>query len=164
AVSPAGSAGTPAPTTPGAVAGRVVADPAELLSVLVDEVLAHLRPFVGELRSRVRLGRPALWGAVAAQCARSFLLTERVSGDPVLGRDEADAFFALAAPTMLARPRWQEFVHRGRSYVGMRRGSCCLAHRMDEEYCTTCPFTDDLEREQRMRTWIDTQGDGGLAV
>jgi hypothetical protein len=150
-------------TGPAGVA-RVVADLPELRAVLVEEVLAHLRPFIQELRARVRLGRPALWGAAAAQCARSFLLTERVSADPTLGRDEADAFFTLAAPTMLARPRWQEFVHRGRSYVGMRRGSCCLAHRMDEEYCTTCPFTDDLERERRMRTWIDTQGDGGLAV
>ncbi|WP_256788217.1 (2Fe-2S)-binding protein [Frankia sp. AvcI1] len=143
---------------------RVVGDLAALRGVLVEEVLSHLGPFVRELRARVRLGYPALWGAVAAQCARAFLLTERATGDPDTGRQEADAFFERAAPTMRARPRWHEFVHRGRSYTGMRCGSCCLAHRLGEEYCTTCPFTDDADRERRMRAWIDTQGNGGLAV
>ncbi|CAO5190033.1 putative Fe-S protein [Frankia sp. AiPs1] len=143
---------------------RVAADPERLRAALVEEILAHLEPFLAHLRGMVRLGRPALWGAAAAQCARAFLLTERATGDPAMGRDEADAFFARAAPTMLARPRWQEFVHRGRSYVGMRRGSCCLAHQLDAEYCTTCPFTADADRETRMRAWIETQGDGGLAV
>lgn len=155
---------TGAPTAPPGGGIRVVETATELRTVLVEEILAHLDPFLRHLRSMVRLGRPALWGAAAAQCARAFLLTERATGDPMTGRDEADAFFALAAPTMLARPRWQEFVHRGRTYIGMRRGSCCLAHRLDAEYCTTCPFTGDADREQRMRTWIDTQGDGGLAV
>ncbi|EIV95248.1 IucA/IucC family C-terminal-domain containing protein [Frankia sp. QA3] len=149
---------------PGDGPDRVVGDLAALRGVLVDEVLAHLSPFVRELRARVRLGYPALWGAVAAQCARAFLLTERATGDPEAGRDEADAFFERAAPTMRARPRWHEFVHRGRPYIGMRCGSCCLAHRLGDEYCTTCPFTDDTERERRMRAWIDTQGHGGLAV
>jgi hypothetical protein len=143
---------------------RVVPDGDALRGVLVDAVLDHLRPFVGALRARVRLGRPALWGAVAGQCARAFLLTERATGDPAAGRDEADAFFEQASPTLRARPRWHEFVHRGRPYVGMRCGSCCLAHRLGDEYCTTCPFTDDSERERRMRAWIDTQGHGGLAV
>ncbi|MCM3884506.1 (2Fe-2S)-binding protein [Frankia sp. R82] len=169
---PAGApAAVPAPACTGDGFGagpdggiRVVEDAAALRTVLVEEILAHLDPFLRELRAMVRLGRPALWGAAAAQCARAFLLTERATGDPAAGRDEADAFFALATPTMLARPRWQEFVHRGRTYVGMRRGSCCLAHRLDAEYCTTCPFTGDADREQRMRAWIDTQGDGGLAV
>ncbi|MCM3921933.1 (2Fe-2S)-binding protein [Frankia sp. AiPs1] len=149
---------------PGGGSDRVVGDVAALREVLVAEVLAHLTPFVRELRARVRLGYPALWGAVAAQCARAFLLTERATGDPDAGRQEADAFFARAAPTMRARPRWHEFVHRGRPYTGMRCGSCCLAHRLGDEYCTTCPFTDDTERERRMRAWIDTQGNGGLAV
>ncbi len=145
-------------------ADRVVGDLAALRGVLADEILTHLGPFVRELRGRVRLGYPALWGAVAAQCARAFLLTERATGDPDAGRDEADAFFERAAPTMRARPRWHEFVHRGRPYTGMRCGSCCLAHRLGDEYCTTCPFTDDIERERRMRAWIDTQGHGALAV
>ncbi len=151
-------------TRPHVGSDRVVGDLAALREVLVDEVLTHLSPFVRELRARVRLGYPALWGAVAAQCARAFLLTERATGDPDAGRQEADAFFERAAPTMRARPRWHEFVHRGRPYTGMRCGSCCLAHRLGDEYCTTCPFTDDTERERRMRAWIDTQGNGGLAV
>ncbi|CAO5247323.1 (2Fe-2S)-binding protein [Frankia sp. AgKG'84/4] len=143
---------------------RVVPDGDALREALVEAILDHLGPFVGELRARVRLGLPALWGAVAGQCARAFLLTERATGEPATGRDEADAFFERASPTLRARPRWHEFVHRGRPYVGMRCGSCCLAHRLGDEHCTTCPFTDDTEREQRMRAWIDTQGHGGLAV
>ncbi|KEZ37883.1 putative Fe-S protein [Frankia sp. CeD] len=142
----------------------VVGDVAALRGRLVEEVLAHLQPFVEELRGRVRLGLPALWGAVAAQCARAFLLTERATGDPHLGRVEADAFFSRATPTIRARPRWHEFVHHGRRYTGIRRGSCCLAYRLGDDYCTSCPFTGDQDREERLRAWIDTQGNGGLAV
>ncbi|MCK9894311.1 (2Fe-2S)-binding protein [Frankia sp. AgB32] len=159
-----GSVPTAAPGTEPRETVRVVPDGDALRDVLVEAILDHLGPFVGELRARVRLGLPALWGAVAGQCARAFLLTERATGDPATGRDEADAFFERASPTLRARPRWHEFVHRGRPYVGMRCGSCCLAHRLGDEHCTTCPFTDDSERERRMRAWIDTQGHGGLAV
>jgi ferric iron reductase protein FhuF len=143
---------------------HTVADGDALRARLVGEVVDHLEPMVATLRSRVRLGLPALWGAVAAQCARAFLLTERITGHPHLGRAEADAFFAAACPPLRARPTWHEFIHRGRHHTGMRRGACCLAHKATSQYCTTCPFTSDAEREHRLRTWIDTQGRGGLAV
>ena len=143
----------------------VVADDVHALRThLAAEVVGHLEPLVEALRARVRLGRPALWGTVSAQCARAFLLTERVSGDPFAGRTEADAFFAVACPPIRARPTWHEFAHRGRQHVGMRRASCCLAHRLTSSYCTTCPFTSTDERDRRLREWVDAQGDGGLAV
>lgn len=139
-------------------------DVAELRRRLVHEMIDHLEPIVVALRSKARLGLPALWGAVSAQCARAFLLTERLTGDPYRGPAEADAFFALACPPLRARPTWHEFVHRGRPRVGMRRGSCCLAHRLGHEYCMSCPFTEDVEREQRMRAWIDSQEHDDVAV
>nr|WP_322753531.1 (2Fe-2S)-binding protein [Frankia sp. Cas3] len=142
----------------------VVEDHAALRLRLVTNLVEHLEPLVLALRPRARLGLPALWGAVATQCGRAFLLTERVTGDPDIGRMEADAFFALACPPMRARPTWSDFTHRGRRQTAMRRGSCCLVHRMSGQYCTTCPFTSDSERERRLREWIDTQGDEGLAV
>jgi ferric iron reductase protein FhuF len=143
---------------------RTVADGHALRARLVGEVVGHLEPMVATMRSLVRLGLPALWGTVATQCARAFLLTERITGHPHLGRVEADAFFAVASPPLRARPTWHEFVHRGRHHTGMRRGSCCLLHKTTSQYCTTCPFISDTEREHRLRTWIDTQGRGGLAV
>ncbi|ONH58500.1 Fe-S oxidoreductase [Frankia sp. CcI49] len=143
---------------------RVAADVDALRAQLVGQIIGHLEPVINSLRSRARLGHAALWGAVASQCGRAFLLTERVSGDPHIGRLEADAFFADAAPTLRARPTWQQFVHHGRTYTGMRRGSCCLAHRLTEEFCTACPFVATDEREHRLREWIDAQGPGGLAV
>ncbi|WP_242424926.1 ferric iron reductase [Frankia sp. EI5c] len=142
----------------------VVADVDALRRLLVARIIGHLEPVISTLRSRARLGPAALWGAVASQCGRTFLLTERVSRDPHAGREEADAFFADAAPTLRARPTWQQFVHHGRPYTGMRRGSCCLAHRLTEEFCTACPFVRSDERESRLRQWIDSQGPGGLAV
>lgn len=142
----------------------IAADLEALRARLVEEIIGHLEPIIASLRKRARLGLAALWGAVAAQCGRTFLLTERVSRDPHLGRLEADAFFAAAAPTLRARPTWQQFIHRGRCYTGMRRGSCCLAHRITEEFCTACPFVAAPERESRLREWIDSQGPGGLAV
>ncbi|WP_241251863.1 IucA/IucC family C-terminal-domain containing protein [Candidatus Protofrankia californiensis] len=142
----------------------VVADRDALRQRLVTALVGHLEPLVVTLRAQARLGLSALWGMVAAQCGRTFLLTERVTRDPDIGRAEADAFFALASPPMRARPAWFEFTHRGRRQTAMRRGSCCLAHRMTSQYCTTCPFTPDSERELRLRAWIDTQGDGGLAI
>ncbi|WP_250284107.1 MULTISPECIES: ferric iron reductase [unclassified Frankia] len=142
----------------------VAGDRDALRQRLAAALVGHFEPLVLALRARARLGPSALWGMVAAQCGRTFLLTERVTRDPDVGRVEADAFFALASPPMRARPAWFEFVHRGRRQTAMRRGSCCLAHRMSSQYCTTCPFTPDSEREARLREWIDTQGDGGLAV
>lgn len=142
----------------------VVDDVAALRAHLATEVVSHLEPLVRSLRARVRLGLPALWGAVSAQCARAFLLTERITGDPFAGRTEADAFFAAASPPLRARPTWHEFTHRDRHHVGMRRGSCCLAHELTSSYCTTCPFTTRDERESRLREWIDAQGYGGIAV
>ncbi|WP_241831309.1 Fe-S oxidoreductase [Parafrankia soli] len=143
---------------------EAVADVETLRARLVSQIVGHLEPVLADLRPRARLGHAALWGAVAAQCGRAFLLTERVSGDPHAGRLEADAFFASASPPLRARPTWQQFVHRGRPYTGMRRGSCCLAHRVTAEFCTACPFVAAEERENRLREWIDTQGPGGLAV
>nr|WP_230203312.1 Fe-S oxidoreductase [Parafrankia discariae] len=143
---------------------EVVADVETLRSRLVSQIVGHLEPVLADLRPRARLGQAALWGAVAAQCGRAFLLTERVSGDPHAGRLEADAFFASASPPLRARPTWQQFVHHGRPYTGMRRGSCCLAHRLTAEFCTACPFVAADERESRLREWIDSQGPGGLAV
>ena len=159
----------PAPAlAPALAAARPVVDGADddgaLLERLAGGLVGHLEPLVDALRARVRLGPPALWGTVAAQCARAFLLTERITRDPHVGHREADAFFAAASPPLRARPTWQQFVHHGRHHTGMRRGSCCLAHRATSVYCTTCPFTSDVERERRLRDWIDTQGDDGLAV
>ncbi|ONH37766.1 MULTISPECIES: ferric iron reductase [Protofrankia] len=142
----------------------MVADRDVLRQRLAAALVGHFEPLVTALRARARLGPSALWGMVAGQCGRTFLLTERTTRDPDIGRAEADAFFALASPPMRARPAWFEFVHRGRRQTAMRRGSCCLAHRMSSQYCTTCPFTPDSEREVRLREWIDTQGDDGLAV
>ena len=142
----------------------VAEDVPALRARLVAEIVGHLEPVISALRGRARLGLPALWGAVSAQCARTFLLTERVTGDPHRGRQEADAFFALACPPLRARPTWHEFVHRGRHHTGMRRGACCLAHRLTAEFCTTCPFTPDEERERRLRELIDTQGYDVIAV
>ncbi len=142
----------------------VVADVGVLRRRLVSGLVDHMEPLVVALRARARLGPPALWGAVATQCGRAFLLTERMTGDPDIGRIEADAFFALARPPMRARPTWFQFTHRGRRQTAMRRGSCCLIHRMSAQYCTTCPFIPDSEHERRLHEWVDTQGDGGLAV
>jgi hypothetical protein len=166
-----GAAGAGAGATAGVGAGagagariEVVADVDELRSRLVGALVAQLTPVLAAMRGTARLGYPALWGAVTAQCARTFLLTERVTGDPQLGRIEADAFFALACPPMRSRPTWARFTHQGREHTGMRRGSCCLAYRLSSEYCTSCPFTADPEREHRLRAWVDAQGPGGLAV
>ncbi len=155
-----------APTTDRTISPAidVVADRDALRQRLVTGLVGHLEPLIMSLRAQARLGLSALWGMVAAQCGRTFLLTERVTRDPDIGRTEADAFFALASPPMRARPVWFEFIHRGRRQTAMRRGSCCLAHQMTSQYCTTCPFTPDSERELRLRKWIDTQGDSGLAI
>jgi ferric iron reductase protein FhuF len=143
---------------------RVVAGLAELRAVLVEGVLGHLEPVVTALCRRARLGPPALWGLAAAQCASVFLAAGRERGDPDGARAAADAFFAVACPPMRARPTWHAFEHAGRRHLWMRRGSCCLAHRLPAtEHCASCPFTPAEERETRLRRWLDDTAAAAVA-
>lgn len=134
----------------------VVDDLDALRRHLSGALLTHLGPVVEAVRQRVRLGLRVRWGLVADSIAGAFLDVGRATGDQLAARDEADAFLAVAAPTLRARPTWVPLDHGGQCHIFMRRGACCLAYKTPEHgYCTTCPSTPDEEREQRLRNWLD---------
>lgn len=147
--------GDPATGAPGA---RMVSDVGSLRAVLVTRLLAHMSPVVAAVRSRAPLGLRALWGAVADSCASTFLQLAREGEAGARMRAEADAFLAAAAPPLRARPRWVLIDHGGTEHTYLERGACCLAYKTaDHGYCTSCPFTSDEDRDQRLRTYLDEQ-------
>lgn len=144
--------GDPAAGEPG---NRTVTELASLRAVLVTGIVAHLTPVVDAVRARAPLGLRALWGTVADSCAGAFLQVGRGDDGGAGSRAEADAFLAAASPPLRARPRWILVEHDGCDHTFMERGACCLAYKTaDHGYCTSCPFTDDAERVQRLRTYL----------
>jgi hypothetical protein len=141
-------------------AATVVADVDALRRHLSAALLTHLAPVVEAVRQRVRLGLRVRWGLVADSIAGTFLEVGRGLGDQRAAAAEADAFLAVAAPTLRARPTWVPLEHRGTCHVFLRRSACCLAYKTpDSGYCTSCPSTPAEEREQRLRAWLDEEGE-----
>jgi ferric iron reductase protein FhuF len=113
---------------------------------------AHFAPLIGTLRTRLPLGRRAMWVIAADAWASAY-----VSAGEQLGC-EAEAVarvrrLILDPPGTAFRGRTGFFavdVH-GRAHTVVRRGSCCQSFRVDGELCSTCPRVPEAEQENRVR-------------
>ncbi len=121
----------------------------------IEGLTTQVSGFVEAIGRRSRLGRRVRWTLVADAVADTIVEVGRGLNDPLLGRDEADAVFAVA-PAALGAPTWVVVRHGGADHVFCRRGACCLAYTTPtSSYCTLCPITTDDERERRIGEYLD---------
>ena len=128
-------------TSPSVVGGLPAAD---VHAALID---GHLASLVDVAHRSCLVGRPLLWGNVAASSAAAF--SAFASALPVrqlLVRERAEQFFATARP---------EVAHAGRLVrVGSRfsweRRSCCLWYRTTSAWlCDDCSLRPESDRTNR---------------
>jgi ferric iron reductase protein FhuF len=124
-----------------------VAPLAGLHAALID---GHLARLVACSHEVCRVGRPLLWGNVAASCASAFgaFAGELVDRRQEI-RDRAEAFFAAARPELGGAGR---LVRVGARWAWERK-SCCLWYLTDSGFkCEDCSLWTPEERQARYAT------------
>jgi FhuF 2Fe-2S C-terminal domain len=92
---------------------------------------------------------------VGDACGSAFLHAGAVIGDGKTARAWAERFLALGGEPLLTKQRFFVLKAGGRTEMFMARGSCCLVYRIEShEYCATCPFTSNDERQRRLLDWM----------
>lgn len=136
----------------------VLPDVAALRGWLRDRLVhGHLAGLVPMLRERTRRGPRALWGTASDMCSSSLALLAEIEGtlaaaDYLYG--EARAFLATGPPLVDA-PALCPLLHAGRLASGWRRVTCCLAYRLGDGFCTSCPAIDQDVRQRRLRAELE---------
>jgi hypothetical protein len=114
---------------------RIVPHEAALLDAMRTSLMdEHLTPIMGQIKSRLHLGRRTLWGSLASGVAHGISRAADVVPGPtmetaieVLTRLGVDDLVELGEP----RP--------GRSGISVHRKTCCLAFTLPEpKICTGC--------------------------
>jgi hypothetical protein len=116
-----------------------------------------LTPFASAIRERVRISRRALMGHAEATWGSALTHWTRLIHKPAQGHDEVGEFFSVTNPKPWCPPTTYDVSHKGRTYVGLKRGVCCLAYKIDESYpyCGGCPLITERERGDRIRSWME---------
>lgn len=128
---------------------QVVGDLAALRSAAVAAVLSLATPVLDRLLRVGQLGERALWGQLADMLVTAAARPHDGTGDADRARAEADALLACD-PRLWVEPTIARVEVDGGCGLAWRRGSCCLAYRLDRfAYCTGCPLVDEDEWWER---------------
>jgi ferric iron reductase protein FhuF len=103
------------------------------------------------------LGDRALWGQLADALIATVGTVLGAGGDPASATRHADLLLRAADPPLWARPEFARAESPGAGRLVWRRGSCCLAYRLEDfTLCPTCPL--------RSRTsWLEASAVAGGA-
>lgn len=122
---------------------EVVDDLAVLRSAAVTSAVALATPVLDRLGEVGQLGARALWGQLADMLVTAAARPHDGAGDADRARAEADALLACD-PRLWVEPTIARVEVDGGCGLAWRRGSCCLAYRLDRfGYCTGCPLVDE---------------------
>lgn len=114
----------------------------EIRHAAVASAVAVAAPVVGRLRDDGRLGERALWGQLADPVVTAAAAPHDATGDAASARDHAHALLACD-DRLWVTPDIVRVEVDGAVGLAWRRGSCCLAYRLDRfGYCTGCPLLD----------------------
>jgi ferric iron reductase protein FhuF len=143
-------------------AAEPVADLAALCAWTRRQVFGrHLGPLVEALTAFAPVGRRLLWGNVAAACAGGFAVLSGRGMDA--GRLVVDAATFLDPPDAPTRglAHLVPVEHDGRTYLFVRRETCCLYNRLPgAPSCLSCRLLDDEERQRRIRIRLNALTSG----
>ena len=147
------------------LAGRpgteVADDLADLRSTAVASALALATPVLDRLRELGQLGERALWGQLADMLVTAAARPHDGTGEADRARAEADALLACD-PRLWVDPTIARVEVDGGCGLAWRRGSCCLAYRLDRfGYCTGCPLVDEGEWWERSLASVRERVGGG---
>jgi hypothetical protein len=136
----------------------------EMYEILVGWTVATMEPVLEAIRSRVRVGRNGLWGAVV-----DFFMEigpDSEDSDPKASVEELARFEAAAKGTPLGQPiPVIRIPHPDGDRLQVCRASCCLYYKEPidpdevvssvlrgpwERYCTTCPLIPTEETVRRL--------------
>lgn len=140
---------------------EVVADPDTLRRRAVASALDLAAPVVARLDDVGDLGPRALWGQLGDALVGAVARRHDADGDDAAVRAEARALLDLDDRLWVDPEITRVVVDEGAG-LAWRRGSCCLAYRLERYgYCTGCPL---LSRDEWWQRSVDSvrerAGDG----
>jgi ferric iron reductase protein FhuF len=113
------------------------------------------RPLVEGLRRVGRLGTRALWGQLADAVTATVGAALGAGGDPATATRHAELLLRSCDPPLWVRPEYAAVAVGGTPRLVWRRGSCCLAYRLEHfGLCTTCPLWSRT-------SWLEASARGG---
>lgn len=121
----------------------VVADVDAVRTTAMSSVLALAEVVVDHLHQVGHLGRRALWGQLADMLVTAAARVFDADGDAARARAEAEALLACDDRLWVTPHVARVEVDDGAG-LAWRRGSCCLAYRVERfGLCTGCPLNDE---------------------
>jgi hypothetical protein len=139
------------------VATEVFVSVATMRARLSSFLRSSMTPFVEALAIRTRLGKRTLMAQAEASWGSALTHWTKVVNEEWRGHAEVEEFFSINELRPSCPPSTYDLVHGDRTYVGLLRGACCLAYKVDDSYpyCGGCPLISEEERTEKVRKWVE---------
>ncbi len=138
----------------------VVADDAELLRRLRQELVAQSEPVVDALYAWSGFSKRGTWGMLTSSWAAQFTGLCADQNDQRSVQPAIDALFAGADIVTAMQPRLHAVTYGSATHLYQRRASCCRWYLLPQgDLCASCPLVSHEERIRRNQEWMKTQAE-----